>query len=438
MASHHVSFADGQRHADQRAERHPKLLLRLAQPPFNVTETGNNPNQAYNYDAYGNRWVTGTGWIPYTGLTPTSNQFTGNRWTGSGISYDGSGNQKQVMPSQSFTYDSENRVATATMGTVTTTYAYDGDGRRVQKTVSPASGPPVTTTYVYDAAGNTVAEYGGPTPTVSGTTYLTQDHLGSTRLVTDSSGTPLKRYDYAPFGEDLPSGIDGRNSEYPTGTYPTAAVDALNQKFTSKERDAETGLDWFNVRYFSSAQGRFTSPDWSATPEPIPYADLSNPQSLNLYAYVRNNPLSKSGPTGHCLYPGGNCWDYFVGGVKAVANIPSGVTTAVNLGINWVTGSSIPDAPTLQLTNEDQQRGAEALGAVALVSPLAEAGAAKLANLLSKTEDLVNVGRWMGNTELTKIKSTKTVQESYTGTTHVASPADPPLMDHRLLRVAPM
>jgi RHS repeat-associated protein len=50
-----------------------------------------------------------------------------------------------------------------------------------------------------------------------------------------------------------------------------------------------TGLDYFGARYFSGAQGRFTTPDWSAKPQPVPYADLSNPQSLNLYTYVRNH-----------------------------------------------------------------------------------------------------------------------------------------------------
>jgi RHS repeat-associated protein len=59
------------------------------------------------------------------------------------------------------------------------------------------------------------------------------------------------------------------------------------------------GLDYFGARYFSGAQGRFTSPDWSTTPQPVPYANLSDPQTLNLYAYARNNPLSRRDPNGH-------------------------------------------------------------------------------------------------------------------------------------------
>src|SRR5580658_4714079 len=74
-------------------------------------------------------------------------------------------------------------------------------------------------------------------------------------------------------------------------------------RFTGKERDAETGLDYFGARYLSSAQGRWTSPDWSATPQPVPYADLANPQTLNLYVYVGNNPLSELDPDGHLEAP---------------------------------------------------------------------------------------------------------------------------------------
>ena len=101
-------------------------------------------------------------------------------------------------------------------------------------------------------------------------------------------------------------------------------------RFTGKERDAETGLDYFGARYFSAAQGRFTSPDWSEKPQPVPYADLADPQTLNLYSYVRNNPLSRADPDGHCgLDDPAGCtfkqWvasipDRIVGGLKGEAN----------------------------------------------------------------------------------------------------------------------
>jgi RHS repeat-associated protein len=71
-------------------------------------------------------------------------------------------------------------------------------------------------------------------------------------------------------------------------------------KFTGKERDTESGLDYFGARYYGSNMGRFMSPDWSPQAAAVPYASLSNPQSLNLYAYMRNNPLGGTDPDGHC------------------------------------------------------------------------------------------------------------------------------------------
>ncbi len=59
--------------------------------------------------------------------------------------------------------------------------------------------------------------------------------------------------------------------------------------YTAKERDLESGLDYFGARYFSSTMGRFLSPDWSKNPQGVPYANYANPQSLNLYAFVGNN-----------------------------------------------------------------------------------------------------------------------------------------------------
>ena len=74
-------------------------------------------------------------------------------------------------------------------------------------------------------------------------------------------------------------------------------------KFTGKERDSESGNDYFGARYYASSMGRFLSPDWSAKEEPVPYAKLDDPQSLNLYVYVEDNPLFQADPDGHC------CWD---------------------------------------------------------------------------------------------------------------------------------
>jgi RHS repeat-associated protein len=68
---------------------------------------------------------------------------------------------------------------------------------------------------------------------------------------------------------------------------------------TGKERDTESGLDYFGARYYSSSMGRWMSPDWNVNVQPVPYASLGDPQSLNLYAYVGNHPLSIIDPDGH-------------------------------------------------------------------------------------------------------------------------------------------
>ncbi len=84
------------------------------------------------------------------------------------------------------------------------------------------------------------------------------------------------------------------------------AATATAYRFTGKERDTESGNDYFDARYYSSAMGRFLSPDWSAKEDPVPYAKLDDPQSLNLYAYVENNPLTRVDADGH---DGDGCCD---------------------------------------------------------------------------------------------------------------------------------
>ncbi|MBL8233676.1 MAG: RHS repeat-associated core domain-containing protein, partial [Bryobacterales bacterium] len=125
------------------------------------------------------------------------------------------------------------------------------------------------------------------------THYLHVDHLGSTRLVTDGSGTVARRMDYTPFGVELTAA----DTPYRTSGLGYAVDGLTRLKFTGKERDAETGLDFFESRYFSSAQGRFTSPDAMLAKKEW----LADPQRWNRYAYVRNNPLRFVDPNGEDL-----------------------------------------------------------------------------------------------------------------------------------------
>lgn len=66
-----------------------------------------------------------------------------------------------------------------------------------------------------------------------------------------------------------------------------------------RQRDTESGLDYFGARYYSNGLGRFLSPDWESKPDPVPYASLEDPQSLNLYSYVGNDPLAHADSDGH-------------------------------------------------------------------------------------------------------------------------------------------
>ena len=123
---------------------------------------------------------------------------------------------------------------------------------------------------------------GQPALQAAATHYFVGDQVGTAQLEPSSGGWPLWHGEFAPFGQELDTQIT-----------------ANRFKFTGKERDTESGLDYFGARYYASNMGRWMSPDWSDRPEYIPFSNLQNPQSLNLYAYVGNNPLSGKDPDGH-------------------------------------------------------------------------------------------------------------------------------------------
>ena len=207
-----------------------------------------------------------------------------------------------------------------------------------------------------------------------------EDHLGSTRMMSDGAAiTDL--HDYLPFGEEIAAGIGSRD-----GTWGGAEP---KLKFTGKLRDdvAESGLDYFGARYYSGAQGRFTTPDWSTTPQPVPYANLSDPQSLNLYSYVRNNPLSNVDADGHCgIWGDPNCtWGQFfqsipqraIGGLKVEANIVLDNTRLGQVITSRFTPSNEEQADAM--ANRSVIEGPFMTGlAMAIPGPKGEAGEAVL------------------------------------------------------------
>ena len=233
------------------------------------------------YDRYGNRsqqnLLGGTISVtqPQLSIDPQS-----NRITTSGFSYDAAGNLIADGTGNTYAYDAENQLMTVNGGS-TASYSYDGRGLRVKKVVGST-----TTAYVFSGA-KVIAEYANGAlnaryvyagsqllATVGGgTTYHYPDHL-SARLETNASGTVNRTFGHLPFGETW----------YETGT-------AIKWKFTSYERDTESGLDYAMFRYDSSRLARFMTADLLA-------GSSDDPQSLNRYAYVRNMPIDAIDPMG--------------------------------------------------------------------------------------------------------------------------------------------
>jgi RHS repeat-associated protein len=187
-------------------------------------------------------------------------------------------------------------------------YTYDGNNKRVKKTEwSENLQDYVTTTYIYsgstviyeESTMGTARHVYGPSgriakiTTVNGEThtfYCTGDHLGSVRLVTDENGTPLTSVTYYPFGE--PHQYSGEREPY---------------LFTGKERD-ETGLYYFNARYYDPETGRFLTRDpYTFQPDDPRILNgtagtwqqwLMNPQRFDRFSYAGSNPLKNKDPTG--------------------------------------------------------------------------------------------------------------------------------------------
>jgi len=268
----------------------------------NATTTATHANdptdcwgEAYVYDnqasggAWGNLTNINVASSAYNGCTQeTLSQTVLANNQISGFCYDASGNLLAEGscpggPPYTFNYNAENQL-TSTAGV---TYTYDGDGRRVEKSNG--------TLYWYGGGSDPIAEssltganmdeyvfFGGKRIAHRKSTgeidYYAADHLGTSRVVVNSSGTILDDSDFYPFGGERPA---------------IPATSGNTFKFTGKERDSESGLDNFGARYDSSSLGRFMTPDSPS------YSNHKNPQSWNLYAYALNNPITFRDADGH-------------------------------------------------------------------------------------------------------------------------------------------
>jgi RHS repeat-associated protein len=242
----------------------------------------------YSYDDWGNLYsktITKCGAESLSVIPLANNQL-------SGYGYGAAGNMTNDLTDHvTPTYDQENRLT----GANGYAYIYDADGNRVHK-----SNGSTGTLYWYmtpgivgesDLSGNLTDEYiffdgeRVARKSTNGVFYYFSDHLKTASVITDAAGIIKSESDFYPWGGELQF-VNNDSNHY---------------KFTGKERDSETQLDYFGARYYSNGLGRWISADWSATPVPVPYADFGDPQSLNLYGYVRDIPTTGIDADGHQL-----------------------------------------------------------------------------------------------------------------------------------------
>ena len=264
---------------------------------------------SWTYDRFGNRWSQAV-----TGQTPQSYTFMHNgvaldhRMEQYRSSYDPAGNLTWDPPAGNYlTYDDENRVikvGTTAGASNIAQYWYDAEGQRIRK-VSAAG----TEEYVYDVAGrqiagmqpngsfNRVELYAGSrhlaTYEAAGssnpaqTVFIHNDWQGTERVRSKYDGTSYQTCTNLPYGDQQ--------------TCTAGVTDPSPLHYTGKMRDAETNLDYFGARYYSSGMGHWMTPDWDAKPAAVPYANFGDPQSLNLYAMVNGSPVSHQDSDGHLI-----------------------------------------------------------------------------------------------------------------------------------------
>jgi len=333
--------------------------------------------QTFAYDPHGNRGIKVENTSDNADGANTALQLAdfseaNNRITHEGYLYDTSGNLI-AENGNSYKFDAENRIVRAEVaGGATSQYLYDGNSRRVKKIVGG-----VGTRYEYGAGGELIAEWndadapnkivqkdyfykGGEllaTSKVGNSAlyeYAAADGLGTPRAWTDDSGAMIAggRHDYLPFGAELFADVGTRTTDQGYATH--TQQDGQRKQFSSKERDAETGLDYFLARHYSSTQGRFISPDEFtggpdelydfaeiASDNPNFYADLTDPQSLNKYQYCYNNPLNYVDADGHSGTVIGAIIGGVVGGTVAIVQGKSAREVIASAAGGAVTGALI-------------------------------------------------------------------------------------------------
>ncbi len=260
---------------------------------------------SYTYDAWGNMRKNPVGSVPGERLEAASDY--GNHVAGYG--YDQAGNMRSDG-TNNYAYDAEYRIlcmnpdpTTWSCNQNSLSYTYDADGRRVKKSTGTnywygPTGQPLAETdasgnwtfYIFFAGQRLARNVPQPSPNPADIKYYITDHLHSTAMFVDKAGTTaavLDDNDFYPWGGAVP------------GVGKTTSNNTV--KFTGHYRDSESQLDYMGARYYANVMGRFMSPDWAAKPTSVPYAEFGDPQSLNLYSYVRNHPITQFDPDGHTL-----------------------------------------------------------------------------------------------------------------------------------------
>lgn len=215
---------------------------------------------------------------------------TTNRLIGTPYAYDLNGNMTNDGIN-TLVYDAENHMTSASSGSGAGAYIYDGGGLRVKRCLPNCSSPTTSTVYLFSGS-KVVAEYdNGAAPSsptreyiysgtailakieAGATTYYHSDHL-SVRFTSDANQNYVAHLGQFPFGEIW---YDDRAN--------------IKNKFTTYERDSESGNDYAMARYNVNRLGRFSSPDPLA-------GTMIDPQSLNRYSYVSNDPVNQVDPSG--------------------------------------------------------------------------------------------------------------------------------------------